>query len=93
MNTGFLFRIFLSILCLGVFLYLYINKQNGITELRLEIPQTAKELEALVQENTRLQFEIDRFENPLHLMELARRPEYRHLKHPLLKDIVTLPAP
>lgn len=93
MNKGVLFRLFLAILTLGIFLYAYINKQNAITELRLSIPAMAKELEVAKQENTRLQFEIDQFENPLHLMELARRPEFRHLKHPLLKEIVTLNKP
>jgi len=48
---------------IGIFLYAYISKQNSITELRLQVPIGSKALQAIQQENTRLQFEIDRFEN------------------------------
>lgn len=90
MNFGLLFRLFLCIVIVGFFLYLFIEKQNAITKLRLEIPQLAKEVRAIEQENIRLRFEIDQFENPLNLMEIARRPEYRHLKHPLLNEIESI---
>lgn len=90
MNFGLLFRVFFCIVMLGGFLYTYILKQNEITKLRLEIPQVAKRLQSIEQENTRLRFEIDQFENPLNLMEMARRPEYRHLKHPLMNEIITI---
>lgn len=92
MNPFLVIRLFSCILVLGLCLYYYIEKQNEITELRLAIPALTKELRAIQQENTRMQFEIDRFENPVHLIELARRPEYSHLKHPLVKDVIILPA-
>ena len=38
----------------------------------------------------RLQYEIDLFESPQHLMELARRSEFSHLKHPTAREIVQL---
>src|SRR5438045_707399 len=84
-------RIFICILGAGVLLYAYIDKQNELTELRLQIPQLAKEVKSIQEENTRLQYEIDRFESPIHLMELSRKPEFGHLKHPYLSDIITLP--
>jgi hypothetical protein len=90
MNRAIFVRIVFCILTLGVFLYAYINKQNSITELRLQIPIASKELQAVEQENTRLQFEIDQFENPQHLMELSSQPEFSHLKHPLVNEIITL---
>ena len=90
MNLGLLIRMFICILSLGGFLYFYINKQNVITELRLQIPTIQKELREIEQENTRLQFVVEEFESPSHLMELARQPEYRHLKHPLCKDIIEI---
>lgn len=93
MNLGIFIRVFLCILTLGVFLYAFINRQNHITELRLQIPVAARELQVIEQENTRLQFELDQFENPVHLMELARRPEFRHLKHPLVNEIITIYVP
>lgn len=86
-----LIRIFLCIFVAGVLLYLYVDKQNALTELRLEIPDLLKELRIVQEENLRLEYEIDRFESPMHLMELARQPEYSRLKHPYLTDIVQLP--
>lgn len=93
MSKGIFIRILLCIIILGSFLYSYINKQNSITELRLQIPIAAKDLQTLQQENTKLRFEIDQFENPHHLMELARQPQFSHLKHPLLNEIMLIEVP
>ncbi len=93
MNLGIFGRVLFCILTVGIFLYVYINKQNAITELRLQIPNMARRLQVVQQENTRLQYEIDQFENPTHLIELARKPEYGYLKHPLLDKIITLSVP
>jgi cell division protein FtsB len=83
-------RLLFCIFCVGLTLYLSINKQNELTELRLQIPQLSKEVKAIQEENIRLQYEVDRFESPIHLMELARKPEFSHLKHPFLKDIIII---
>lgn len=90
MHLGIFFRILFCIASLIFFLYAFINQQNCITELRLLIPNAARDLETVCQENTRLQFEIDQFQNPQHLMELAGRPQFRHLKYPLLNEITTI---
>ena len=84
--TRLLICIFAFCLCL----YAYIDKQNRVTELRLKIPVISKEIRAMAEENCRMQYQIDQFENPQHLMELAARPEYSHLKHPLVKEVVTM---
>lgn len=88
MNKGFLIRIVFCIAILGMFLYSYINKINELTEQKLSIPKIEKEILLLQEENKRLKYIIDQFENPMHLMELARSPEYSHLKHPLVKDVL-----
>ncbi len=90
-HTGSLFRIFLCIGVGGALLYSYVDKQNAVTRRRLQIPVLAKEIKDLKEENTRMQYEIDLFESPQHLMELARHSEFSHLKHPMLKEIVTMP--
>lgn len=78
-------------ICAGVStLYASIYKQNELTELRLALPALAKRVKNLQDENIRLQFEIDRFESPIHLMEIARKPEFSHLKYPYLKDEIFL---
>ncbi len=94
-------RLLSCVLFLGLCLYSFIDLQNDVTEMRIKLPKLTKELKAIEEENGRLRYEIEQFENPEHLMQLARRPEYTHLKHPLLKEVVTaqhgvalaLPAP
>lgn len=91
MRLGLLIRIFLCIIIFVWCLYSYVNRHNTLTKLQLEIPKQQKELGAIEEQNKRLQYEIDKFENPVHLMELAQRPEFGHLKHPLVKDIIVIP--
>lgn len=86
-----LVRIFVCIVGVGLLLYAYIDKQNALTELRLQIPQIAKEVKSIQDENHRLEYEIDRFESPIHLMELSRKPEFGHFKYPYSRDIISLP--
>ena len=83
----FLFCLLLS----STLLYLHIDRQNDLTQLRMRIPQLAREVRTLQEENTRLLYELDRFEHPTHLMHLAAGSEFAHLRHPLVETIVTLP--
>ncbi len=81
-------------ICLSVFgfcLYSYLETQNQVTHLKIKLPEVEKELKLIQEENRRLAYQIDQFENPAHLIELAHFPEYAHLKHPLLKEILTVP--
>lgn len=84
-------NLFICIAVAGLFLFAYIDKQNELTELRLAIPVLAKEVKAIQEENTRLRYEIERFENPILLMELRRKPEFSHLKYPYLNEEIFLP--
>lgn len=83
-------RLFLAVLIVGTALYSYVHKHNRLTEMRIRLPLLARELQAVEEENVRLTFSIEQFENPLHLMEIARKPQYAHLKHPLMTDIITI---
>lgn len=89
-SKGILSRVLVCITFFGLLLYSYVDKQNDVTRLRLEIPQLAKEIKDLREENTRLQYEIDLFESPQNLIQLASHSEFAHLKHPMVKDIVTM---
>ncbi len=89
-SRGILSRVLLCITFFGVLLYFYVDRQNDVTRLRLEIPQLAKEIKDLREENTRLQYEIDLFESPQNLMQLASHSEFAHLKYPMVKDVVTI---
>ncbi len=85
------YRILMCIFIAGLTLYAYIDKKNTLTELRLAIPTMQKEVKRIQIENTRIQYEIDCFENPLTLMELSQRPEYGHLHYPTQNEVVTIP--
>lgn len=86
-------KVLACILSAGVTLYAMIEKQNELVILRLEIPVLERELRLIEEENTRLKYEIERFESPIHLMELARKPEFSHLKFPHNSDVLVLPQP
>lgn len=90
MTKGALVRILICIGVFGGFLFSYVDVQNAVTKRRLEIPVVAREIKELKEANTRLQFEIDLFESPQHLMELARHSEYSDLKQPMLKEILSM---
>lgn len=86
-------RIFVCILATGITLYAMIEKQNELVAMRLEIPAMEKELRLIDEENTRLKYEIERFESPIHLMELAKKSEFSHLKFPHNSEVLLLPKP
>ncbi|MCE5295319.1 MAG: hypothetical protein LLF94_12005 [Chlamydiales bacterium] len=86
----FLIRLFCCIFILGISLFAYVSKHNTLTERRMRVPILSKELQAIEEENVRLTFAIEKFENPIHLMELARKPEFSHLKYPLSTEIITV---
>jgi hypothetical protein len=79
----------ICIFVLSYFLYAYIDEQNHLTKLRLTLPVCAKEIKVIQEENRRLAYHIEQFENPQHLLQLSMRPEFCHLKHPLVKEIFT----
>lgn len=86
-------KIFICILTVGLMLYALIEKQNELVAIRLEIPVLEKELHLLEEENNRLLYEIEQFESPMHLMELAKKPEFSHLKFPHQSEVIVLPKP
>jgi hypothetical protein len=89
-TAGIFVRLLICIFVFAFCLYSYTDKQNEVTELRICIPHVAKEIKTLKETNTRLQYEIDQFSSPEHLMELARRSEFSHLKFPLNKEVLLL---
>lgn len=84
-------RLLICICSIGFVLYKSIDKVNELTELRLSIPVLNRELQEIKEKNLELQYLIERFESPLHLMELARQPEFGHLKYPSTDVVLVLP--
>ena len=91
MPLGRFLRLIACIIAVGACLFIYIDTLNDVTEMRLALPDLAKEVRDIQEENHRLHYEIDNFESPLHLMELARKPEFSHLKHPYTNAVLNLP--
>lgn len=87
----FFFKMLVCIVTAGVSLYVYIFEQNELIALRMAIPSLAKELRSLQEENKSLQYEIDHFESPIHLMELMRLPEFSSLKFGTSAEVILLP--
>lgn len=91
MQRGLLLRL---AFCLGVFslcLFSYQSKQNDLTQLKIRLPQLEREICTIREETQRLQYEIDKVESPSRLIEIAHQPQFQHLKHPLMKEILTVP--
>jgi len=88
---GLLLRLGICISVFGLCLYSYLDLQNQLTGLKIRIPTVEKEMALIAEENRRLSYEIGQFQSPSHLIELAHRPEFSHLKHPLLQEIITVP--
>ncbi len=88
---GLFLRLLTCIFFTGFFLYLYIHQLNELTELRLAIPSLQREVQEIHEKNLELQYAIDSFESPIHLMELARKPEFGHLKYSSQNDVIFLP--
>jgi len=84
------FKTFFCLAFLGFCLYLYLEKQNEITELRMALPKLAKEIRSIQEENVQMHYAIEQFESPEHLMELAKSSEFSHLRHPFVKEVLTL---
>lgn len=90
MQRGLFIRILICILAFSICLYSYVDRQNDVTLLRLAIPTLAKEIRTIGEENAKLRYDIEQFESPQHLMELARQQRFSHLKHPLTKEVMML---
>lgn len=88
---GLFIRLLICISFVGLVLYKYIDKLNDLTEIRLSIPVLGREVKEIHERNLELRYAIDCFESPLHLMELARKPEFGHLKYPSLNEVMLLP--
>ena len=90
MISGVLLRIFACLAFFSFSVYSYLDKQNTCTELKMRLPKLTKEIEAINEVNANLQYQIECFENPQHLLSMAGRPEYQHLKFPFTEEVLTV---
>ena len=86
-RLSFYIRVFICIVLFGGCLFAYIDGHNEVTSFKLKGPVLAKDLKALEEKNRRLKYDIDEFESPANLMNLARQPEFSHLKFPYENEV------
>lgn len=87
----YIFPTFCSVMVFSLCLYSYLDAQNSLTEKKMEVAVLHRELQQMQGEVQRLSFQIEAWESPSHLLELAKAPEYRHLRHPALEDVLSVP--
>ena len=90
MNREFLTRLLVCIIALGAFLYAYIDLQNTVTALKMDLPILMKELDILNEENEELTLAIERLENPFKLFKLLNMQEFSHLHFPYDDEVIIL---
>ncbi len=69
---------------------MYIDKQNDLAVLKMEIPRLTKALRRLKEENALLSLKIEEAEHPDRLMKLLRQKEYSHLKYPHIDEVIVI---
>ncbi len=84
-------RLSTCFLVFGSCLYVYLHEQNRLAQVKMQMPCKEKEMDLLREEIRLLSYELDQYESPNRLIELAHLPEFSHLKHPVLKEILTVP--
>lgn len=90
MKLNVFFKIFICIFAIACTLYLRLAQSNEVTKLKVLIPRIEQQLFALEEENYRLSYEIETFESPAHLIELSKKPEFSHLRHPYDEEILVI---
>lgn len=92
-DRKFIARLLVVFMLLIIFLYTHVQRENHLTQLRLKVPILTNRLRILDEQNQTLQYEVDRFESPSHLIQLGRKPEFGHLEFPLKQDVLVIERP
>tara|TARA_R110002111_G_scaffold99659_1_gene154340 strand:- start:310 stop:669 length:360 start_codon:yes stop_codon:yes gene_type:complete len=82
-----LVRFFICLSVVSISLYAYLEKQNSVTSLAMQLPEKERELRKMQEEVTQLTYRIEQFESPSHLISLIKTNDYSHLKHPSRLEI------
>ena len=90
MKKHIIAQIFFFMFVVSGYVYAYLYKENMITSMRIAIAKEKDEIYQLKEDNLRLSYQVDLFENPKFLFSLAKRPEYSHLEMPFSSDILVL---
>ena len=90
MDEGLLYRLIVCIVSVTLLLYVYIDKQNDVTEVKMHIPKLQSSLQEAVLRNESLKLECGLLESPKRLIKLLRDPLYSHLRFPCRDDLIVI---
>lgn len=85
-----LIQFWISLSIVGMALYFYVDQKNELIRLQMEIPVIEKELKGALEENTRLRYRIQQFQDPEKLLELHRQPSYATMKYSSVDQVLIL---
>lgn len=86
-----LISIFIALVWCALLAFFILDQQVSLARLRVKIPLVEKQVDELHEENMQLLYDIERFESPEHLMELAQQPRFSHLHYPSTDEVIILP--
>jgi len=90
MNKGHLGKILACVVLFSAVLFAYLDARNDVTRLMIELPKLASELSYIQEHNTILQYEVEKFENPVFLLGLLKETEYAHLLSSTKEEIIAI---
>ncbi len=90
MNKGHLGKILACVVSFSAALFAYLDARNDVTRLMIELPRLSSELSYIEEHNTILQYEVEKFENPMFLLGLLKETEYAHLLSSTKEEIIAI---
>ena len=90
MKNSIILKVSICIISIASVLYSHLAKSNELTALKVLIPKLETQLFAIEEENSRLSYEIERFESPSNLMQLAKQCEFSYLRHPYDDEVLVI---
>ncbi|MCH9621075.1 MAG: hypothetical protein S4CHLAM20_04910 [Chlamydiia bacterium] len=81
MNKGLLAKILICVVSFSAALCAYLDARNSVTKLMIDLPKISKNLTLIREQNTILQYTVEKFENPSYLLDLLKQTEYANLLH------------
>jgi len=92
MNKGLLAKILICVVSFSAALCAYLDARNNVTQLMIELPKLSKELTLTREQNTILQYNVEKFENPSYLLNLLKETKYANLMHVSEVDRIAVKA-
>lgn len=93
MNRYTRYRLLFCIAACAFFLYRLVDDQNQITKVEMLLPRLISEVEEIREKNAQLKLRVEQMENPLALLQMAKKKEYSDLVEVVETDVLYLPEP